>query len=248
MDAFDYNEELAVENVRNTSAIIWNVLTAIVVLMVLCVGGVFLVVFLNPNTSINPFPPPTLPAVAELPTSTPTPRNLLPSTWTPTITPSPTLTDTPVPTETPIADATEEASPPSEGTPGSEEGMSFVLQEPGSPVWIPNINHPESGCEWMGVAGQAFELNGAPMKFLAVQLGGVLGGSSLDLLTLTGTATQYGEGGYEFTIADGLIASNESVWVQLLDQAGLPLSDQLYFDTFADCEKNLVLINFQQVR
>jgi hypothetical protein len=32
-----------------------------------------------------------------------------------------------------------------------------------------------------------------------------------------------------------------------MDQEGKPLSEKIYFDTFADCEKALVLVNFNQV-
>jgi len=130
-----------------------------------------------------------------------------------------------------------------------EDGFPFVVQDPpGEPLYIQNIHYPDLGCDWMGLGGQVFALNGAPLKFLTVHLGGTLGGGTLDVLTLTGTAPQYGEGGYEFTLADSVIASNDSVWVELLDQGGLPLSDKIYFDTFADCERNQILINYQQTR
>ncbi len=39
-----------------------------------------------------------------------------------------------------------------------------------------------------------------------------------------------------------------AVWVQLLDQEGYALSPRVYFNTYADCEKNLILVNFKQVR
>jgi hypothetical protein len=247
MDAFDYNDELAADKPRKTSDIIWNILTVVVLLTVLCVVGVFLMIFLNPYGALNPFPKPTLPVLAELPTSTPTPRVGLPATWTPTITSSPTNTATPLPSLTPTEIEEVEITSTPESPP--EEGFPFVVQDPpGEPVYIQNIHYPDLGCDWMGLGGQAFALNGAPMKFLTVHLGGTLGGGTLDILTLTGTAPQYGEGGYEFTLADSVIASNDTVWVQLLDQAGLPLSDQIYFDTFADCEMNQILINFQQIR
>jgi len=42
--------------------------------------------------------------------------------------------------------------------------------------------------------------------------------------------------------------TNDALYVQLLDQAGLPISEQITFDTFADCSKNLILIRFQKVR
>jgi hypothetical protein len=58
----------------------------------------------------------------------------------------------------------------------------------------------------------------------------------------------YGPGGYEFELGEGPVASTQTLWVQLLDQAMLPLSDKIYFDTFSECDKNLILINFNQVR
>jgi hypothetical protein len=68
------------------------------------------------------------------------------------------------------------------------------------------------------------------------------------MVTISGTAPQYGQAGYEFKLADQPIDSVQSLYVQLLDQADLPLSEKYYFDTFNDCEKNLVLINFKQIR
>ena len=100
----------------------------------------------------------------------------------------------------------------------------------------------------MGVGGQALDLSGAPVQWLIVQLGGVLDGKQIEQLTMTGTATQYDKGGFEFTLADEPIESTNTLWVQLLDQAGLPLSEKIYFDTFEDCDKNLIVINLKQVR
>ena len=65
---------------------------------------------------------------------------------------------------------------------------------------------------------------------------------------MTGTAPEYGKGGYEFVLADQPIASTNTLWIQLLDQADLPLSDKIYFSTYDTCEQNLILINFQQVK
>ena len=66
--------------------------------------------------------------------------------------------------------------------------------------------------------------------------------------SLTGTALQYGTAGYEFTISDVPTATQGSFWIRLVDQANLPLSGRIPFDTFAECEKNLTIINFKQVR
>ena len=67
-------------------------------------------------------------------------------------------------------------------------------------------------------------------------------------LSLTGTALQYGQAGYEFTLADHPIKSKQSVWVMLFDQAMIPLSGKIYFDTSEDCPQNLILVNFRQIR
>ena len=245
MDAFDYVDEQKAPPPRNVSALIWNLMTALVLLGVVLVAVVAAMIFFNPQTGINPFPPPTLPALASFPTSTPTARSILPPTWTPTATLEPTVTTTPRPTSTPLL--TETAVLPAEATitPG---GMTFEVQQ-GNPVAISSAAfRPEQGCNWMGVGGQALDLSGAPVQWLIVQLGGVLDGKGVQDLTMTGTATQYDRGGFEFTLADKPIASKNTLWLQLLDQAGLPLSEKIYFETFDDCDKNLIVINLKQVR
>jgi hypothetical protein len=101
----------------------------------------------------------------------------------------------------------------------------------------------------MGVAGQVLNMSGAPISTgIIVKLGGVLDGNPKDINSLSGTATQYGDAGYEIVLASKPIASSGTLWAQLLDQAGLPLSGQVYFDTYDSCDKNLVFINFRQVR
>ena len=81
MDAFEMKEQN--QPTRKISSIIWNVLTVLVLLMVLCLGAFFLMILLNPSSSLNLFPPPTLPATISFPTATPTSQFALPPTWTP---------------------------------------------------------------------------------------------------------------------------------------------------------------------
>jgi len=101
----------------------------------------------------------------------------------------------------------------------------------------------------MGVAGQVFDLSGAPISGQQVRIGGFLGGKAVDMLTLSGLTSAYGTAGfYEFALGEELIASNGSLWVQLLDQAGLAMSEKIFFDTFDSCDKNLIFVNFKQVR
>jgi hypothetical protein len=132
-------------------------------------------------------------------------------------------------------------------TPGQSEGLAYEVQQ-GNPVAILNISHAELGCNWTGVGGQALGLNTAPVVGLIVQLGGSLNGRTIEATTLTGTATQYGKAGYEFVLGNRPIASSQKLWVQLLDQELNPISEKVFFDTFSECEKSLVLISFNQVR
>jgi hypothetical protein len=65
---------------------IWDILTGILVLGIVCLACSFSMIFINPTAAYNPFPPPTaLPAlVVEIPpTATATALRQLPATWTP---------------------------------------------------------------------------------------------------------------------------------------------------------------------
>jgi hypothetical protein len=70
----------------------------------------------------------------------------------------------------------------------------------------------------------------------------------VSLLSLSGTARQYGEAGYEFYLGDQPLNSKADLWIQLLDQAQLAISPKIPLTTYSDCQKNLTLVNFRQVR
>ncbi|HIE56798.1 MAG TPA: hypothetical protein EYP88_01010 [Anaerolineales bacterium] len=241
-DAFDYVDDTdEPQSKTDSGAIIWNILAVVMLGSAICLGAIYMMIFINPYSGLNPFPPPTMPVLVPTITPTPTLRALLPPTWTPTATTPPTETPTPEPTYT----LTPEGMQPT-ATRNPAEGMPFIMQE-GNPQYIPNIYHPDAGCAWMGVGGQVVGLNGGPVLYLSIKLGGSINGESVDLLTISGTAPQYGQAGYEFKLSEQPVDSAQQLYVQLLDQADLPLSEKYYFDTFNDCEKNLILINFKQI-
>ena len=244
-DVFDYHDDQEEKDTKkNQGTLVWNILSVLVLMTSICVGGLFFVIFLNPQGSLNPFPPATLPAIIPTSTATPTSRVQLPATWTPTPQPPPTSTPTPQATYTLTPEGTQ---PTQMITQNPSEGMPFVIQD-GNPQYIPNIYHPDAGCSWMGVGGQVSGLDGSSVLYLSIKLGGSLNGESVEMITISGTAPQYGQAGYEFELSDQPSDSMQSLYVELLDQADLPLSEKYYFDTFNDCEKNLILINFKQIR
>lgn len=260
MDAFDYRDSLNAPKPGNKRDLIWNILTTLVLLASLCVTGAFLVIFTNPQASINPFPPPTLVTPIAFPTNTPTPLIQMPATWTPEPTQEPTLTptlrptSTLVPTEIPYGPATDTPTPGPSSTvtpkvTGTYSAFNFVVQQ-GNPIAISSLAfRPEYGCDWMGVGGQVFDLRGSQVSDMFVYLGGTLAGTFFpETPTITGLLPQYGRGYYEFKLADLPVLSKDTLWVQLRDQAGLPMSDKYYFATYDNCDKNLIIINFKQVK
>lgn len=219
-----------------------NLLSGILVAGTVVVGLVFLLLFINPQSSLNPFPPPTVPVLVLTNTPTPTPKGVLPATWTPT--PSPTLSATPSPTPTETSTPTPENSPIP--TADLESGTTFGVQD-GFPKYEINTYHPDAGCNWLGVAGQIFDSEDSAVSGILVEAGGTLGGLEVSGVTLTGMAPDYGEGGFEISLHTSPVASSDAVWIQLLDQANLPLSEKIYFQTFDSCDSNLIRINFVQI-
>lgn|SRR5574341_1463101 len=258
--------------------IIVNLLTLLVLLSSCASVAYTATIFADPRIFLNPFPPPTLPSIAVLPTSTATSTISIFPTFPPTLTPSRIPTNTRPPTATPQATLTATGTPaPLSATPSATatEDLTQISQltenvptntlEPtntsaptftpsktrsafpftvqgGGPTPIQNFAN-SAGCNWMGVAGQAFNLEGNPIIGLVVHLEG--GGINTD--ALTGTKTAYGAGGYEFFLNNRPVQTSGEYKVQLRDQNGTtPLSDMIGVDTFADCSKNLLLVNFVQ--
>jgi hypothetical protein len=108
--------------------------------------------------------------------------------------------------------------------------------------------HPESACDFFGVGGAVFDLQDNPFKGMVIKLEGSAGGKFYSMLTVSGTAPAYGQSGFEFALGSKPVDSSGTLTVQLLDQAGLPLSGVTSFDTYADCTKNLPIVRFEQVR
>ena len=236
---------------RGLGRLLVNCLSFVFVLASLISASGIAAVFANPGLIevIDPFLPgpdleaaPTVPPTLGFPTATNTPEIQLPPTWTPTATvtstssptasatPEPTATDTPVPA-TPTAEATTEAP--------------FVVQ-PGSNVLVANFAN-DLGCAWLGVAGQVFDKDRNPLVGITVHVEGQLAGALANQDSVTGSNPRIGPAGYTINLSDHPIASNGTMWIQLMDTAGLDLSDQVYFSTSVNCDKNLVFINWNEL-
>lgn len=187
----------------------------------------------TPGPQVPTFPPtwtsvpPTITPTQPTSTVTPSPENTNPlDTRTPTHTPTPTLTPT----------RTFTAGPPTK----TRSALPYTLQQ-GSPTYLSNYINT-AGCNYMGIIGQAFNLDGKAELNLYVHLEG--GGLVVD--GITGSEPSIGPGAYKINLGGSPVTTTDTYKVQLRNSSGQPLSDVYTIATFGDCKKNLILVNFEQ--
>ena len=113
----------------------------------------------------------------------------------------------------------------------------------GTPIAIPNFVDPLSGCDWAGVAGQIFDDNHNPVDDYIVVVNGFMDENPVNEFAITGAALQIGPGGFEITLSNGPADSFGSLYLELFEPGGEPASRKIFFDTYNDCYRNLILIN-----
>jgi hypothetical protein len=233
--------------------LVWNLLTGVMLLMSLCACIFFFNLVRNPASSLNPFVPNT--PVPPPATATWTPIGYA-ATWTPTVTIAPTDTNTPRPTYTVAASSTPFkvfTSTPN-FTPTPILTSTRTPRPTGAPYSV-TVKYFESttfradtSCNSFFVAGKVLGTKNTPTLGIIVKLGGGVPGKTLSptLTTLTGITKVYGESGFEFDLKIAPVSSSQSLWIQIFDSVGAPLSEQFKLVTYADCKKNLILVTFQQ--
>lgn len=226
---------------------IWDMLTVLTLLATLAVGAFIAYLFVNPTSPINLLPP-HVPTAFALPSVTITPIQLE-ATWTPTFvdgTETPTLapTITLQPSNTPISlippTRTPTAAPPTR-TPKAPYSVTVSAIES-------TIIYPDLACNYAGVAGTVVDASGAPVLYRTLRLSGTFDGKAYDHITVSGTDPTLGPSGFSFKLGDTPVASNKLLTLQLLDQGGLPLSENVYIVTYSDCKKNLILVRYKENR
>lgn len=240
MDVFDFVEDRPKRSRKGSSGLIWKIGTAYFLFGTLCLVVFFLFTFVSPNNPLNPFPPPTrvtldTPIPPPDTQTPPTPTQLIPTTTT--VTPNEGVTLIPLPTATmfvtsDVTPTTSSASPP-----------HYKAQE-GTPIYLPHLD----GCGGLYIAGNVVDIYGNYINFMIVRVGGTLGGELLNIEdTNSGSNKNYTDSGWEVKIADAPIDSTGTVYVELyLQGSDDPVSDLIIVDTYNDCNRNLVIINFVQ--
>jgi hypothetical protein len=233
---------------KNSSDSLWNVLTLVMLLCTLCACGYFFILFRDPYSQLNFFPPDPPTASPIPPTWTPIP---LPATWTPTVTvqPSPSNTKRPTITLEPSNTAFTLATATSALT------ATITPKPTGAPysatISYPDINafRSDVGCTKLLIAGRVMNAKNEPVIGLIVQMGGSLPGKSFaqKVQVLSGLFEKYyGASGFELDPGVEPVDSNGTLWVQLLSQSKDALSVPIFVTTYKDCKKNLALVTFQE--
>ncbi len=247
MSKYNYDYNAPAPKASRMRIEVWDVLSILVLLVTAGLGIFFVMIFVSPNASYNPLPPSgaQLGAIDTGPTATFTPIQLEP-TWTPTLVEATsTLTPTLLPTFTlePSATPFSLAPPTKTPTPTKTPKAPFSA----TVTYIDStIIHPELGCNWQGIGGTVVDANNADMLRMTIRVVGTYNGKSKNELTVSSIAPAYGTSGYEFFLGTAPLNSKGELYLQILDQAGLPLSDNVYINTYSDCSKNLVLVRFKK--
>lgn len=220
---------------------IWDMLSILTIVMILCIGAYSVAIYVTPNAAYNLLAPsrnqPPTPTITQLQP---------PATWTftpPGPTETATLTLVPTFTLEPSATLVSLITPSDTPTPTQTPKAPFGA----TVTYIDStIIHPEAACNWQGVAGTILDASNADMLGIAVRLSGFYNGKSKNELTVSGIAPAYGKSGFEFFLGTVPVPSDGLLTIQILDQAGLPLSGNITINTYGDCSKNLVLVKFKK--
>jgi len=229
---------------RSGSMQIWDILSIVVLFLTVCIAGYFALIFVNPESSLNPLPPG---GRRFEPTMTPSPVRLEP-TWTASPTLEMTPTNTPRPTFTPLFTDTPFSLVPPTRTPRPTNTPKAPFSAISVTQVASTLIHPEFECNWAGIGGTVVDANNSDVIGTVVVLRGFLDGKTVEQQNLSGINKEYGQSGFEFVLGNAPIASNKTLYVQLVDLNNIPLSDKVEITTSADCAKNLVLIRFKMSR
>jgi hypothetical protein len=252
---------------------LFDAITVLFVSLTVAVIALVVLILDNPNTPLNPFPPPTVAPILQLPTLTPsaTPTATPTATYTPSITPTPSATFTPTDTDTPTPSATPTATATQviNGTP--------MPVQPAPDLPTPTLPPLDDGSGGMvpGLAGGVptptlapFPFMAAPVRYqantdaqgcqwlsVAGTISGLAGeplpglavqivGESFRSVRFSGSAERWGEAGFEFQV--GVAPRPATFTLYVIGPAGTPISETVTVETGTTCDTNIALVDFVQ--
>jgi hypothetical protein len=240
----DFNFDGKTTQTRSGPMQMWDILSIVMLVLTVCLVIYFLMIFINPASSLNLLPPGGF--GPQTPTGTATPLQLA-ATWTASPTLELTPSNTPRPTFTPFFTSTPFSLVPPTKTPRPTNTPRAPFGATSQQVES-TIIHPDLACNWAGIGGTVVDVNGSHVVGTVVVLRGTLNGNTVEQQTVTGINKEYGPSGFEFVIGSAPVQSRGTLYVQLVDLQNIPMSDKIFINTSSDCTKNLVLVRFKKNR
>ena len=200
--------------------------------------GFFVYTYITPNNPYNPFPPAESNSTAAPPT-----LEILPS-HTPILIPSATaslIPDLPLSTFTPLPPPTEAVITLLAPTTTPLSSLQFSAQT-GTPVYTAHPN----GCDGIYIAGNVIDSEGNPFAGMLVIAAGTLADIAIEPEpSLSGLHPEFSPSGWQIKLSETLLDSSETVYVALYNlESAEPVSELIYVNTYNDCDRNMVMVNF----
>ena len=228
-----------------------DLLTALFLILTIGVIAFTILLYANPSSVLNPFPPPAtlsiLVIATDIPTNTPTKTPTpLPASPTPiaSITPSPTPTvptKTPTPSYTPVVAVNITISP----APSVRSTARPAFTQSAFPFTVNPIryvaNTTKEACNWQSIVITALDLDSKPVKNI---LAHVVGAPSIDEFDPLNQHSQIGDNTFEVLL--GAVPQANEYTVQLVSRTGSPISDIVNVQTKTACNENVAVVTFAQ--
>ncbi|MDX2075023.1 MAG: hypothetical protein SFZ02_01220 [bacterium] len=119
----------------------------------------------------------------------------------------------------------------------------FMISNAGV-LYIPNANGRD--CNWSSIAGTVTGLNNEPLDGYAVQIVDIEEPTRLNVVVNSGSSLNLGAGGFELAL--GSTPRIRSYRIQLFDSSNTPVSEPFQIITREECDQNVAVVNFVQVR
>lgn len=194
------------------------------------------------DTPTEPALRPTWTPLPTQPTPTPRPSNTPAPTDTPSPVPTfPSRTPTPTPTETPTQTPTPSPTGPTPTPQPTRSAFPFTKTD-NSPFYLQNFTN-DAGCGWSGIAGEVLNLSRDPVSVGSYRVH-IWGDGIGDRYVLVGSAPAYSPSGWELFLFDTPLVREYNV--QLESENGTAVSQVYRVQTSANCDQNLLRIDFVQ--
>lgn len=203
----------------------------------------FVTIWRDPWSPINPLPPAT---------------TFIEVTWTPDLEALARYhTDLTATAQAPIQNNTVSTPAPNVVTIPENNPTPMVIQPLSTPtgdkpfiinnagvLYTPNSNG--RGCNWSSIAGTVTGLSNEPLDGYAVQIVDIEDPTRLNVVVNSGSSLNLGAGGFELAL--GSTPRVRSYRVQLFDNANTAVSEPFQIFTREECDQNVAVVNFIQVR